>query len=63
MHLRAHDFEKTLKFYKAVFAVLDIPITAAQVFESNVLLGGGAGSTANVAIDQLGYVEDVEALP
>ena len=42
---------------------LDIPITAAQVFESNVLLGGGAGSTANVAIDQLGYVEDVEALP
>ena len=29
VHLRAHDFEKTLKFYKAVFAVLDIPITAS----------------------------------
>lgn len=29
VHLRAHDFEKTLAFYKAVLAVLDIPITAS----------------------------------
>jgi catechol 2,3-dioxygenase-like lactoylglutathione lyase family enzyme len=29
VHLRAHDFDKTLKFYKAVFAVLGIPITAS----------------------------------
>lgn len=29
VQLRAHDFEKTLKFYKAVLAVLEIPITAS----------------------------------
>jgi len=29
VHLRAHDFEKTLKFYKAVLAVLGVPITAS----------------------------------
>ena len=29
VHLRAHDFEKTLKFYKAVLDVLGIPITAS----------------------------------
>ncbi|PXA98207.1 VOC family protein [Nostoc sp. 3335mG] len=29
VHLRAHDFEKTLKFYKAVLGVLGVPITAS----------------------------------
>lgn len=29
VHLRAHDFERTLKFYKAVLDVLGIPITAS----------------------------------
>jgi len=29
VHLRAHDFEKTEKFYRAVLLVLGIPITAS----------------------------------